>query len=213
MNGYTYLLIFFSMSLALPECISQERGRVGEVKAAIMKAAIKYDIAREKEYDIQHYSTIVLDKQVEKQGLEVIDMTSNPDSILYYAYSYGASGLAKLVAQDSSWVGVIREYNARSGEVSRIRRGDLQIDGSEIQLISNGSLQRIFKRKYGWTQFYKKFPAANGLYRVSSPVIRGNKAVLYFSQSKGGLSGVGCVFLLEKKETWEVIHFVELWVS
>jgi hypothetical protein len=33
------------------------------------------------------------------------------------------------------------------------------------------------------------------------------------SQSKGSLNGVGYVILLEKKERWEVIHLVELWVS
>lgn len=208
---HCWVLLFFTI-LILPESNGQKRVKIDRQQAAVMEAALRYDIQKEEEYYGKQFQTIVLDKQVKKQSLPVLNETSNPDSMLYYPHSFGTRDLVKLMIQDSTWIGLIQEFNARSGEVSRIRKGDLQLDGPAIRLISNRSLQRIFKRK-GWPQFYEKFPFSNGIYRVSSPVIRENKAVLYFSQSKGGLNGVGGVLILEKKENWQVLHFIELWVS
>lgn len=178
-----------------------------------MEAALRYDLAKDYVYDSTVYRTLVLDKQVRKQGLAILEITTNPDSILYYSVSYGESELAGIIAGDSSWLDLMLAFNDREGELSRIKQGDLQLPEYNLQLRSNRSLRRQFKGKRGWERFYARHPGSNGLYRISAPLIRDDMAILYLSHTRGGLSGSGVILLLEKKPQWEVIHLVELWVS
>ncbi|MCB0633444.1 MAG: hypothetical protein R2824_02755 [Saprospiraceae bacterium] len=208
----SWILILITILTAF-NGISQKRATITPSDATIMETAIIYDISLEIQNDDKRPQTLVLDRTVAKRSLDAINLSFYPDSIISYGFSYGTEGLIKLLNADSSWIGVIKAYNQSSGETNRINTGDLNLAGYNIKLLSNLRIQKIFKRKAGWKRFYHKFADSNGLYRVSAPIVQGNKAVLHLSHTKGALNGVGYVFLLEKTEQWEVIQLIELWVS
>jgi hypothetical protein len=179
-----------------------------------MEAAIIHMIERDLAYDTIPAKTIVLDRQVTKKSLDAIDLNAFPDSIIMYGFSYGVEGLVQLIHNDSSWVKLIRTYNQRSEEISLVRKGALKLERYDIKLISNRAINRMFKKAQGWDHFYRKFSGTKGLFRVSSPVVDEDKAILYLSHSKGPLNGVGYVVLLwQEQGWWKVIQRVELWVS
>lgn len=208
------LYIFFMFQLmTVYHGLGQKKVAITRSDAPIMEAAIEHDLKIELEYGITPPKTIVLDRSVAKKSLDVLDLGAHPDSILKYSFYHGTNRLIELIRRDSSWIKLIHLFNQRSGEISRIKKGDLAFKDFDIKLITNRSIQNRFKRENGWESFYRTFSSANGLYRVSSPVVYKNKAMLYLSHSKGPLNGVGYIIFLEEKTRWEVSHRIELWVS
>lgn len=192
----------------------QQPSENNELTIRIMEAVLLHDLEKEKDVvSTTKHETLVLMRRAENIRLDLIEMANDPDSMLRYAINYGESEVVRLIKKDNRWLTVLQEYNAKEGEISRIKKGDITLAGLDIRLISNGFFRGASRKGNGWGRFYDKFPHSNGVYVVSKPVIQEDKAVLYMSHSRGGLSGVGKVILLEKKERWQVIHFVELWVS
>lgn len=87
-----------------------------------------------------------------------------------------------------------------------------------VHIIEQEEEDLIFEQrcKKGWKLFYKKFPDAKSLIKLSKVGFRpnNNKAIVYFVFFRGCLDGGGAFILLEKKEgRWSVVKTIGLWIS
>jgi hypothetical protein len=67
-----------------------------------------------------------------------------------------------------------------------------------------------------WTDFYKRYPNADGVIHVSLPGYNpgGTQAALYYDYRSGGRSGEGVILFLEKStEGWKIKWEFGLWIS
>lgn len=83
------------------------------------------------------------------------------------------------------------------------------------------SLDRIFNAKSqsldkAWSSFYREYPRAAGLMRISRVGIdvASNQALFYWSATQGGLSGAGYFVLMHSQQgSWKVRFSKLMWMS
>jgi hypothetical protein len=88
-------------------------------------------------------------------------------------------------------------------------------DAMHYKLISKEELDKAFKEG-GWSDFYKKYPDAGGVWTFSRPGYNSarNEAVLSVSHACGELCGTGHLYFLTKLDgQWKVQNRLMLWIS
>jgi hypothetical protein len=85
------------------------------------------------------------------------------------------------------------------------------------KLVSHREIDSLFAKGGGWWDaFYKKYPNAGGIWRLSRPGYNatGDEAVVYVAHGCGGLCGTGHLYLLSKRDgNWKIENRVMLWIS
>ena len=87
-------------------------------------------------------------------------------------------------------------------------------DAGSYKIIAQEELDDIFKG--GWECFYKKYPAAGGVWTFSRPGYNPtrNEAVLDVGHMCGSLCGTGHLYFLTKQNgEWKVQNRLMLWIS
>ena len=88
-------------------------------------------------------------------------------------------------------------------------------DAMHYKLISKEELDKAF-HEGGWSDFYKKYPDAGGVWTFSRPGYNSarNEAVLSVSHACGELCGTGHLYFLTKRDgQWKVQNRLMLWIS
>ena len=86
-------------------------------------------------------------------------------------------------------------------------------------VVSQSSLDRIFDSgsvNDSWPRFYKAYPRASGITRISRVGVdeRSGQALFYISMTPGGLGGAGYFVLLDQRfGIWRVLASSNAWVS
>jgi hypothetical protein len=89
-----------------------------------------------------------------------------------------------------------------------------------IHLLNKKEIARVFKRRNKtsdvWEGFYRAYPSAPGLFKLSRVGFNADKsqALLFVAHSCGLLCGEGSYFVLVKKDgEWKVVKELTTWVS
>ena len=103
-----------------------------------------------------------------------------------------------------------REVNRQQAFLQRFFHSDF-----DYELVDETQLDSIFKAG-DWFAFYKRFPGSPGIMAFSRVGFNedGTQALLYASNTCGGLCGGGYYVLMEKHNgRWVIVKEIEMWIS
>jgi hypothetical protein len=103
-----------------------------------------------------------------------------------------------------------------SANKNEIKFEDFKLKNYKLIIVSGETLTSIFKDKVeqGWEDFYRKYPKAGGIVRMSRLFLEKDKTkgLIYISISKGGLNGVGYLVYFDLSGN-RIIKKQKLWIS
>jgi hypothetical protein len=145
------------------------------------------------------------------QGKEIliIGLTAAPADTKSHWGGWGFRSNSKAAPSHDTVVDF--ERKARSSCILKPRFGDAW----SYKVIDPEELEKIFKEGQ-WEGFYKKYPAAGGVWTFSRPGYNSarNEAVLYVSHVYGMLCGTGHLYFIAKQnDQWAVKNRLMLWIS
>lgn len=109
---------------------------------------------------------------------------------------------------------VAKDYRVKNRTPVRLK-DSFQLSMKHV-LIEKEELDRMFKSRDEWGEFYKKYPDSGGFIRLSRVGFNSamNQALVYVEHGCGGLCGTGHYVLLEKNvDGWRVVQSSMAWIS
>lgn len=170
--------------------------------------------------DVSTTEVVVIDKYLPSESM----ISAYGDEILD-----GDNPLIQMaVHYDTSKIRVLKNEHVKRAikSLGEIFLDTPKLDGRSLMLrpatitITNQQFQNYFKSKSGrqiekgWKKFYRQHRGAHGVFEFSKIAYEDEYACFYVGRHSSPLSGSGDVVIMKKRNgNWEVIAYINLWVS
>lgn len=89
-----------------------------------------------------------------------------------------------------------------------------------VLTISNKKFQKYFKTIFGkniekgWRKFYNKYPGTHGIFEFPKILYEGKYAIFYVARHSNLFSRGGDLVIMQmRNDTWEIVTYVNIWMS
>jgi hypothetical protein len=156
------------------------------------------------------YSALIQTRYIDPGSVELVviqDQTSiewvNDDALSYIEQELGG------VTRD-----LLQDFTDKNQETRDLEAAlNLSVD---YVFISQAEQEALFSTDTGWTEFYEKYPASQGLLSLSRVGFnpQRDQALVYVGNQSDWLLGVGFYFLLAQRDgAWKVVEEIFAWVT